>query len=150
MRPGSRYESKLLNNAIFLLQYYRILSSFLGRLEFFPFDRAFRLSIFFALSIDVITFLLFCSLIFSFLLFRVISVWRIQAMPKIRGAEAEAIRTAVLVLLQSGKRLYQTDPKQEDMRVQKTALSLLQKEKKYAKELVEGLSKLSNKQVRAR
>ena len=84
---------------------------------------------------------------FSFLLFRVISVWRIQAMPKIRGAEAEAISTAVLVLLQSGKRLYQTDPKQEDMRAQKTALSLLQKEKKYAKELVEGLS---NKQVRAR
>ena len=74
-------------------------------------------------------------------------------MPKPRGAKAEAIRTTVLAMLQSGKPLETRDHKQEESKTQGIALNLLQKEKKYANELAEhskNLLTLSSKQVRAR
>ena len=73
-------------------------------------------------------------------------------MPKIRGTEAEAIRTAVLASLLAGK-ILSADQKNENKNAQKTALNLLQKKDKLAEELAENSEdrlKLSVTQLRSR
>ena len=73
-------------------------------------------------------------------------------MPKIRGAEAKAIRTAVLASFLAGEAL-STDQKHENTMAKKTALNLLQKKEKWAKELAEHSEnrlKLSVVQLRRR